>query len=221
MLIQILGLAISSSIDSFGIGITYGVRKTKISLIAKIILFFISFCITMLSICIGNLFLRIFPAYITNLIGTFLLIGMGCFIIYETLIEKGKNDSISPHSFSKVPSIQKTYQFFLKSFGITIQIIRDPISSDLDQSHRIDSKEALYLGFALSIDSICIGIGSSMLGISTFLFPFIVSSFQLLFLSLGSFLGRKIVSTYSIPDTFWNILSGSLLILIGILRFFF
>ncbi len=221
MLIQILGLAISSSIDSFGIGITYGVRKTKISLIAKIILFFISFCITMLSICIGNLFLRIFPAYITNLIGTFLLIGMGCFIIYETLIKKGKNNSISPHSFSKVPSIQKTYQFFLKSFGITIQIIRDPISSDLDQSHRIDSKEALYLGFALSIDSICIGIGSSMLGISTFLFPFIVSSFQLLFLSLGSFLGRKIVSTYSIPDTFWNILSGSLLILIGILRFFF
>lgn len=221
MLIQILGLAISSSIDSFGIGITYGVRKTKISLIAKIILFFISFSITMLSICIGNLFLRIFPAYITNLIGTFLLIGMGCFIIYETLIEKGKNGSISPHSFSKVPSIQKTYQFFLKSFGITIQIIRDPISSDLDQSHRIDSKEALYLGFALSIDSIGIGIGSSMLGISTFLFPFIVSSFQLLFLSLGSFLGRKIVSTYSIPDTFWNILSGSLLILIGILRFFF
>ena len=221
MLIQILGLAISSSIDSFGIGITYGVRKTKISLIAKIILFFISFCITMLSICIGSLFLRIFPAYITNLIGTFLLIGMGCFIIYETLIKKGKNNSISPHSFSKVPSIQKTYQFFLKSFGITIQIIRDPISSDLDQSHRIDSKEALYLGFALSIDSICIGIGSSMLGISTFLFPFIVSSFQLLFLSLGSFLGRKIVSTYSIPDTFWNILSGSLLILIGILRFFF
>ncbi|HIU51137.1 MAG TPA: sporulation membrane protein YtaF [Candidatus Merdicola faecigallinarum] len=221
MLIQILGLAISSSIDSFGIGITYGVRKTKISLIAKIILFFISFCITMLSICIGSLFLRIFPAYITNLIGTFLLIGMGCFIIYETLIKKGKNDSISPHSFSKVPSIQKTYQFFLKSFGITIQIIRDPISSDLDQSHRIDSKEALYLGFALSIDSLCIGIGSSMLGISTFLFPFIVSSFQLLFLSFGTFLGRKIVSTYSIPDTFWNILSGSLLILIGILRFFF
>ena len=38
-----LFLAISSSIDSFGIGITYGIRNTKISNSAKLILFVISF----------------------------------------------------------------------------------------------------------------------------------------------------------------------------------
>ena len=35
-------LALSSSIDSFGIGITYGLKSTKISLLGKIILFVIS-----------------------------------------------------------------------------------------------------------------------------------------------------------------------------------
>ena len=36
-------LSIVSSIDSFGIGITYGIKNTKISLGANLILFFISF----------------------------------------------------------------------------------------------------------------------------------------------------------------------------------
>ena len=35
-------LAISSSIDSLGIGVTYGIKNTKISKLSKIILFVIS-----------------------------------------------------------------------------------------------------------------------------------------------------------------------------------
>ena len=45
MLINSIILAVSSSIDSLGIGITYGMKNTKISYLAKIVLFVISFSI--------------------------------------------------------------------------------------------------------------------------------------------------------------------------------
>ena len=50
---------------------------------------------------------------------------------------------------------EKIYSFFIELLGITIKIIKNPTSSDLDSSHSIDSKEALFLGFALSLDSSC------------------------------------------------------------------
>jgi putative sporulation protein YtaF len=174
MLLSYLALAVSVSIDSLGIGITYGLRKTKISLIAKVILFIISITITTFSVYIGNIISYFLPSFITKLIGIILLICMGIWIIYEALHVKRKCDNNSTVENTRCNSIQKTYNIFIKSLGITIQIIRDPISSDIDGSRRIDAKEALYLGIALSIDSICVGIGSSIIGLSSFIFPIFI-----------------------------------------------
>ncbi len=104
--------------------------------------------------------------------------------------------------------------------GITIKIIRDPISSDLDGSKRIDWKEALYLGFALSLDSIGVGIGGSIVGINSIMFPILVAGFQLIFLSLGNFIGKKLISSISLPKNIWSVISGILLIVIGIYKLF-
>lgn len=215
MFLNAIILATSVSIDSLGIGITYGIRKTKISSIAKVILFCISFVITSASIVIGNVISQIFPVSITKFIGVFLLVGMGIWIIYQAITPKQE----VPEKQSK--SLPKTYHIFLKSLGITIKIIRDPISSDLDHSKMIDAKEACYLGLALSIDSICVGIGSSIIGISSFFFPVLVAIFQLIFLSFGITVGKRVISSFPIPDNVWSIISGILLIGIGISRFFF
>lgn len=104
--------------------------------------------------------------------------------------------------------------------GITIKIIRDPISSDLDKSKKIDLKEAIYLGIALSLDSIGIGIGGSIVGLNSIMFPIFVASFQLIFLSFGIFIGKKIVSSIHLPKNIWSVISGFLLILIGIYKLF-
>ena len=116
-------------------------------------------------------------------------------------------------------SKQKKYNFFIKWLGITIQIIKDPISSDFDKSNTISSKEALYLGTALSLDSLCVGIGSSMLNISSYLFPLLVAFFQLLFISFGNFIGKELKNSFRINDNVWSFISGILLILIGLLKF--
>lgn len=211
MLLSLVILAFSVSIDSFGIGITYGMRNTKIYRTAKIILFMISIIVTSLSLHLGLILNKWIHPGIAKLIGACFLIFMGLWIIYQALNTK-KEDFIKDSS----PSV---YEFMIRFLGITVQIIRNPISSDLDNSKRIDWKEAIYLGISLSIDSFGIGICSSMIGYQSFLFPVLVASFQLVFLSIGRLLGRKIVYVSRIPENIWNVLSGVLLICIGVSRF--
>ena len=218
MLINIIFLAISSSIDSLGIGITYGIKETRISYIANLILFVISFAITSFSIWIGNSIKNIFSTNITNIIGSIILISMGIFMMFQSL-KKSKNTEYLPSSNFK-KNKEKNYKLFIRCLGITIQIIKNPNYSDFDNSKKIDSKEAIFLGLALSLDSFCIGTGSSMIGIESNIFPFFVSCFQLCFLIFGTFLGRKINKISKIPDNIWSILSSILLICIGILKLF-
>lgn len=212
MLISSILLAISTSIDSFGIGITYGVKNTKISLPAILILIIISISITSLSLCFGNILLLILPDFILYFLGSFLLILMGVFIIFQSIYK--------PKKLKKKDYSKKTYHFFIESLGLTIQIIKNPISSDLDNSKNIDWKEALYLGIALSIDSFCIAISGTFLGINSFIFPIMVASFQIIFISFGKFIGKNFIKLLNISDNMCSILSGILLIFIGIAKFF-
>lgn len=216
MFITCFILALSVSIDSLSIGITYGLKNTKISYIGKVTLFITSFIISIISIWFGDSIKSIFPEVITKLIGTFILISMGIFIIYQSVC---KNDI--EYKNIKNDKEEKIYSFFIKFLGITIQIIKDPISSDFDNSKKIDAKEALFLGLALSLDAFCIGIGSGIIGLNSIIFPFLTSLFQLIFLSTGVIFGKKLTSLSKLPNNIWSIISGTLLILIGIAKFIF
>lgn len=183
MFISSIILAITSSIDSFGIGITYGIKNTKISLVSKIILFIISFIITNLSILVGDIIKNYFSEHISLFIGNLILILIGLYII----VNSNSADKNSNYDFN--------------------------------HSNLIDPKEAVFLGVALSLDSFCIGIGSSISGINYALFPLLVSVFQFVFLTIGNLVGNKVNSFSKFSNNTSSIISGILLILIGILRF--
>ena len=178
MLFTIILLALSVSIDSLGIGITYGLRKTSISTPAKFILFIISFAFVCISVTLGYFLISILPNNIIKTVSVILLCLMGFLIIYEAMNTTEKKE-------------YKSHQIFLKPLGITIQIIKNPISSDLNNSKIIEKNEAVYLAFALSLDSICVGITSSSFGMYSLLFPILVPLFQFLFLNVGIALGKK------------------------------
>lgn len=209
MLLNVLVLALSASIDSLGVGITYGLKKTKIYFPAFLVLFVLSLIITSLSMFLGNILTSTISANITSIIGAIILFGIGIFLIYESTFkkEKSKQNVLKQH---------KEYNIFIKCLGITINIIKDPISSDIDSSNGIDIKEAVFLGLALSLDSVSIGFGASAIGINTFLFPLLISIFQIVFLSIGRISGGKINNISNLPNNIWNIIAGILLICIGI-----
>ena len=213
MLLNCLFLAISSSIDSLGIGITYGIKNTKITLFAKFILFLVAFTISTISIYFGNILKYFLPDFIIDYLGSFILIFMGFFMCFQALRNNKKDCKIN--SDTNLTDTEKIYSFFIKCLGITIKIIKNPSSSDLDKSNTIDSKEALFLGLALSLDSFCIGIGFSMINTFSILFPLLISFFQLFFLNIGNYCGKKLYSLNKLPDNIWSTISGILLIIIG------
>ena len=57
-------------------------------------------------------------------------------------------------------------------------------------------------------------------GINSFLFALLISIFQILFLCIGKFLGRRLSLVSNIKQNVWNIISGLLLIAIGIFKIF-
>ena len=181
MLISSLLLALSSSIDSLGIGITYGIKNTKISIFSQIILFIISIIVTTISVMLGSVLKNFLSDIISKFIGSGILIILGIFIIIQT---KDKSSSF-----------------------------------DFNHSNIIDPSEAIALGIALSLDSLCIGIGGSVFGLNISMFPILVAFLQLLFLNLGNYSGRRLIKVLNIPSVIWSILSGGLLILIGIVKF--
>ena len=168
MLLNVILLSISSSIDSFGIGITYGLRRLKINILSKLILFTISVIITYISLLIGKNLCYLLPPVLIKLLGAFILIIIGTTIIFQIInSKKEKINQSKNYKFLDNNSIyteKKIYKFFIKFLGITIQIIKNPVCSDFDDSLNIDAIEAFYLGISLSIDSFCIGLASSILG---------------------------------------------------------
>lgn len=211
MLLNIIVFAFSSSIDSFGIGVTYGLKRTNLNISSNLIILLLSIISTSFSIFIGNKLTIIFNTYYIKFLGAFILVILGVIIIMQIL-----NCNIKVKSNINKKKIKKNW--FVNYLKRILEILKNPISSDVDNSSNIDIKESFSLGIALSIDSFCIGIGSSILGFNSIIFPILVAFFQLAFLSLGRFLGRKAHKISNIPDNLWNFISGILLILIGISR---
>ena len=223
MILSSFIIGISSSIDSLGIGITYGIKNTKISSLANIILFFISIFICTISMLFGNIIKEFLPGNLTNLLGGLLIIFLGFFMIKQSLKSNSNiniDTTISPINCEAETENEKIFSFFIKCFGITVQVIKNPNYSDFDNSKKIDSKEALFLGIALSLDSFGIVVGSAIAGIFNIFLPLFVSIFQIMFLKLGNVIGRKLSASHFFPDNAWSIISGILLIVIGCLKLF-
>lgn len=77
MLFHCILLAFCSTLDSLGIGITYGLKNTHILFHAKIILFICSFFVTLLALFLGDLLSYFFPNNITDILGCIVLILIG------------------------------------------------------------------------------------------------------------------------------------------------
>jgi putative Mn2+ efflux pump MntP len=182
MLFSYIFLAISVSIDSFGIGITYGIKKTYIYAISKIIMFVISFIVTFIAVHLGAILSKYISSGFANFISSAVLVFMGFWVVYKAIRNK------------------------------------ESIGSNLDNLQKIEWKDAIYLSFILSIDAVCVGVCGGAMGYSPFIFSLLATTFQLIFLCLGKFLGEKITLISFIPENTWSILSGILLVCVGISR---
>jgi putative sporulation protein YtaF len=195
-------LAVVLSIDGFGVGLSYGIRKIRVPFLPIMLIVFCSVLAMAFSIFAGQLVAGFIPYRLAGFLGGTILLLVGFWQLIEGL-KKYKDNPV-------LVSIK------LKTLGLVLQIIHEPESADIDKSGDINYKEALLLGIALNIDVIGVGLGAGVAGYSFILVPFATIAILLaLYLGLNigeksaaGFLGRK---GYIIP--------GLVLILLGLVSY--
>ncbi|WP_382400371.1 sporulation membrane protein YtaF [Lentibacillus salinarum] len=169
------------SIDGFGVGMSYGMRRVHVPLAALGIIMFCSGLIVYLSMTIGNVIKTFITPGLTDNIGGIILLLIGLYCLYNVV--RSKQDA----PFKKLSDEEKWHHFKT--------VIKEPQRADLDQSGSISAMEAVFLGFALAIDAFGAGLGAAMLGYSPFLTAFAIALMSGLFVwcgvRLGIFLSAK------------------------------
>lgn len=209
-LMALLLLTFAVSLDSFGVGFTYGLRKMKIPIQSILIIACLSGLIILVSMLIGSVLSSILSPIIAARIGGVILILLGVWITFQTFYSQEEND------VKRVDEEKVIVSFEMKLFGIVINILKKPMEADIDRSGTITGKEALLLGLALSFDAFGAGLGAAMLGFSPILLACMIGVMSSLFLKVGMNFGHKL--SYQMWVHKLSFLPGILLILIGILK---
>ncbi|ANE49096.1 membrane protein [Paenibacillus swuensis] len=213
-------LALAVSMDGFGVGVMYGLRKIRIPLLSIIIISVCSGLIIFISMQVGVLVLQWITPMTAEVVGASILLGLGVWSLIQMSMQK--TDDIQPAAGPPTPAgdvdaeKQTVLHVELKRLGIIIQILRKPSVADIDRSGNISASEATLLGIALSLDALGAGIGAALVGFH----PIITSG--LIALASGTFIYCGLRVGFIFSDAAWirriSFIPGCILILMGLLK---
>lgn len=193
--------AISSNIDNLIVGVAMGVKKLKISIIGNLIIAFVSFIGTYLSMALGGILVSSLSRDLSNYIGGMFLIGAGTW----SLISCSRKN------------VQSTkYSISLPSYN---EYMENPEKADINQSGFIDVKESFILGLALALNNVGVGLGA---GISRF-DALLTSAFTFV-LSIISFLAGFHMGKRILPGSlkkYAESISGWIIVAMGVFQLFY
>ncbi|OJU13950.1 MAG: sporulation membrane protein YtaF [Clostridiales bacterium 43-6] len=216
MLFSLILLSVTLSFDALFLGLAFGINQKRIPLSSKLAICLCSVFYAGISIVAGRYLLLLFPVYIAKIIGAVLLALIGVSYLLKAIFPKEQ----APQPVKPPQKEKKPVKIVIKSIEITIQILKNPDTADIDNSGTVDIKEALFIGTALSIDSVGVGIGSAMSGLHGWYIPLFIGLFQLCFLNIGQYL-MKNIRFFAKNKRLAEILPGVLLVLLSIVRLMF
>ncbi len=218
MIYAIILLAISLSIDALGLGVSYGMKGVKVPLMPKMLICFSSVIYALIGLVIGSWLLHILGMEFANIIGIIILLSMGMWMILKS---RKCNDTIKEVYSQHLEQQNKLLEIAIKSIGITIMVVKNPVRGDIDNSGTIDIKEAILLGVALNVDATAACIGTIMIGVSSLFIPLFVGVIQMLFLGGGLYIGRAMADRKVLNERLISVIPGLILITLGLFRMVF
>ena len=170
--------AAALSMDGFGAGVAYGLRKIRVPALSLLIISLASGVGIWTAMAAGNLIAGYIPY--ARQAGAGLLIVAGIWLIITNRFPK-----------KRVPEADSEWvmALHLRPFGLIIQIMREPVRADMDRSGVLSWKEASLLGIALALDAMAAGLGIAMSGFATWLIAPLVAATKFGFVTLGLLLG--------------------------------
>lgn len=226
-----LFLTVAVSVDSLGVGITYGLRQIRFAPWSLIVVGLCTLGMMGSAMILGRLFHHLIPQNLGSIVGGLILIGIGIWHTWRYLKEakadkKDIEEATPEEASSTLPTASNNANerapniltaFRLPYLGIMIQILQDPMQADADASSSIEAREALLLGLALGMDAFGAGFGAAVAGFSYFMVP-LVAAASVLFLVLGCTLGHwRVLQSAGQNFVF---LPGMLLMGLGLLQLF-
>lgn len=198
----VLGFAVSSSVDNFGVGLSYGLRNIKLGLGANGIIALICFLFSMISTILGNWLSIVLPGALPIIIGAVLLLFIGLRIVLLTMPQTRKTNTELDITNNKLDNI-----------------LRHPELADADKSGEISISEAVLLGAALSANALTNGLGAGLLECSALTLSLITAIGSFISLWAGALAGKKAanirIAAFNLGE-FSTLISGVILILIAI-----
>lgn len=197
----ILGFALSSSIDNFGVGVSYGVTKIKIRFLPNLIIAIIAFAFSIIGIYFGGYISKIMPGTLSTVIAALFVFIIGVRIILITLTARRQ-------SAGKRAASRKGLQTYLD----------DPEHADKDKSGEISVLEALVLGVAVSMNALTNGLGAGLMRLSPIYISTSAALFSFLAIWWGVVLGERVahirIGRLNLGQ-FGTVISGMILLLIA------
>ncbi len=189
-------LVIAVSLDGFGVGVSYGMRKIHVPFTALFIIMFCSGLVVLLSMTIGTMLGTLISPHVAKILGGSILISLGLFSLYNNFHSKNNAEH-----FNKKNNVLKT-------------VLTNPDLADLDSSGNISTHEALLLGLALALDAFGAGLGASIIGYSPFLTTILISCMSGFFLYSGIKVGLFLSQSKQLQQI--SFIPPLLLIILGV-----
>ncbi|WP_010094292.1 sporulation membrane protein YtaF [Ornithinibacillus scapharcae] len=160
----LLLLVVAVSLDGFGVGISYGMRKILVPKTALTVIMICSGIVVLLSMVIGTMLHAFLSVELAKILGGSILIFIGLFSLFNSIRGQLKKEEeisppfTSPNNFQNIKTVMAT-----------------PDRADLDKSGTISIGEAILLGTALALDAFGAGIGAAVLGYSVIYTPILIA----------------------------------------------
>jgi len=181
--------AAALSLDGFGVGISYGIRKIRIPLKSLLVICISSAAALAVSMLMGNLIANFLSEKVAETLGGIALLLVGGWLLIQAWLQRlePKNGwGLTENSPITV------FKLSIPSLGLVIKILKEPAKADFDQSGEISVNEAVFLGFALAMDALGAGLGAAMMGFSPILTPIVAGLTKFCLVSLGLYLGSQV-----------------------------
>lgn len=209
-------MAVALSLDGFGVGLAYGLRRIRIPMSSLIVIALCTVVAMGISMLFGSwvtLWFKFIPA---RLLGASILLALGIFQLSRAIWNRKRETFPQAVPVMAValqkPVLEPIFRFQFRFLGLVIQVLKTPDIADVDGSGGISLRESLLLGSALAMDAFAGGIGAAMAGMTLSVIA-IVALTQIIMLRLGQQMAGKIPENWTTKAEY---LPGTVLIIVGL-----
>ncbi|MHB8928208.1 MAG: sporulation membrane protein YtaF [Bacillota bacterium] len=208
-------LAFAISLDSLGVGTAYGMRRVRVPIPSIILISLTSGAVFALAMAFGRLVSTIAAAHLARVSGSLILIGLGAWVLFQAWAERAALNG-HPGEDGRV----ELASLYVRSAGLVIKILRDPMAADVDRSGTITQPEAAVLGLTLALDSAGAGFGAALAGWLPLWTPLLVAVTGFTCLSLGLVAASRAMarSTALVERRLAGFIPGVVLLCLGFWR---